>query len=135
MNKIFGFFLLLSVISMFLFSGCSNSIWSGTTYTGTLTKEDTITTQWYYDTYKIYCAGKWSFSFTSDDNVKIYMEAIDLPIRIWKFVDLDAKKSTNTITVNLVVQTEINVYVNKDNPDWASNGNKAGYSFTATLKN
>ncbi len=133
MNKIIKISAVFSLFFSFLFLSCPDAVWSGITYEGRITESDSHKGSFYFDYYNIYCPGNWEFSFTSKDNIRIFMEGYDLNGDLI-FVDEEAQNSTNTFTVFLYEQTEIDIYVNDANPDWAANGYSAGYSLTATLK-
>jgi hypothetical protein len=128
-------FLLLSLIVIcLLLSTCQNTIMTGQTFFGELTKSDLIQTQWYYDNYVIYCSGTWKFTFTSRDDVTIYLEARDKSTNTAIFSDFAVKGETNSITAKLPPQTNVNVYVNQDNPEWAANSYSAKYKLSAALQ-
>jgi hypothetical protein len=131
MNKLL---LLPFFIFLLILSGCSSgTIWTGQTYSGTVTKDGNSGLITYYDSYYIYCSGTWQFDLTSKDNVEIFLDGEDLVSRQPRINNLYAKAGTNSVTALLSGFTQIDVCVYSTNSDWANNGNKAGYSFTATL--
>jgi hypothetical protein len=132
MNKL----LLLLFFLFFIFlTGCpENTIWTGGTYTGTITKSSNNGFFTYYNTYHLYCSGRWEFSITSKNNVEIYLEG-DEPITMdVKINPVYAKAGTNSVIVNVSGFTDIYICVKSSSIDWQNNGYIADYSFTATLK-
>jgi hypothetical protein len=130
------FFLSFLFIFLLLFAGCPmNTVFTGKTYSGTLTtKDSSYSGSIYWDSYMLYSSGTWLLTLNSKDNVDIFLEGVDPVSRKLKINDLHAKSGSNSITVQLSGFTEIDICVNAGSTDWSNNGNNAGYYFSAVLR-
>jgi hypothetical protein len=131
--KIINILLILSLFCMVMLTGCSNYIWTGQVYAGTIDKSDTVDSEGdYYDEWKVGCAGTWEITLVSKNNVEVNVSIKD-PFDVTRLY-LMTTKDTLKPSFNLSTTFNCKVWVDHTNTGWSGNGYKADYTIQAVLK-
>ena len=133
------FFFSIFLLTIIFYSCSYDTMWTGREYFGSVTLTDPKNANdEYYEEFRIFWSGNWTFIIESLDEVKILIELDRISSDDndeTNYIDLldTSTSDKKTFTIKLFASTRIRIKVDKDEPTWDNNNFEADFKIKATL--